>query len=195
MIILYGGSFNPPTIAHFEIAKYLISKYKPLKFVFVPVGSYYNKPNVANFNDRKNMLEIIAKKLDHSIVTDFEDTMRPFKGTISTLDYYKSQNPSQELYFVLGADNLMTLDQWIRIEEMLKKYYFIILNRNQIDVKNLIHTNYLLKNYQNKFIIEENLPNINISATMYRNSICDDVVLKEINDYIYSHKLFNRGVL
>ena len=39
MIIIFGGAFNPPTRAHFEIAEKLIEKFNPDTFYFLPVGN------------------------------------------------------------------------------------------------------------------------------------------------------------
>ena len=42
----FGGSFNPPTYAHINIAKASIEKLGLDKFFFVPVGNLYNKPDL-----------------------------------------------------------------------------------------------------------------------------------------------------
>ena len=34
MILVYGGAFNPPTIAHKAIMLYLMDLYKPNQFIF-----------------------------------------------------------------------------------------------------------------------------------------------------------------
>ena len=43
MTIIYGGTFNPPTIAHFEIAKYLMNKFPNSKLVFLPTPLFMPK--------------------------------------------------------------------------------------------------------------------------------------------------------
>ena len=46
MIILYGGSFNPPTLAHYGVVKLLNEVYNPDKIILMPVGCKYPKPNL-----------------------------------------------------------------------------------------------------------------------------------------------------
>ncbi len=41
--VIFGGSFNPPTIAHYEISKAIIDKFKVNDFVFVPTSLNYGK--------------------------------------------------------------------------------------------------------------------------------------------------------
>jgi nicotinate-nucleotide adenylyltransferase len=194
MIIVYGGTFNPPTIAHFEIARFLIQKYRPAQFIFVPVGDAYKKLDVIDFNYRYQMLEILKEKLEVTMISNFENKAQTFKGTITTLDYYQSLYPNQPLYFVMGADNLKTLNRWIDADRLLNQYYFIVLNRNQSDLKKLIASHDLLLKYADHFIIEDVFPNYPLSSTMYRHERRDDVVLKEVNEFIYNHNLYNRGV-
>ena len=39
----FGGSFNPPTIAHLDLVKKAIQKYQLDKVYFVPVNNFYKK--------------------------------------------------------------------------------------------------------------------------------------------------------
>ena len=39
----FGGSFNPPTIAHYNLIKQALKEYNFDKVYFVPVNDYYKK--------------------------------------------------------------------------------------------------------------------------------------------------------
>ena len=45
----FGGSFNPVTKAHVELAKEITNKYKLDKVIFVPVGDKYNKMGLMRY--------------------------------------------------------------------------------------------------------------------------------------------------
>ncbi len=192
MIIIYGGSFNPPTIAHLEISKYLLNKYHPRLFIFLPVGNYYQKTDLAAFKHRFEMLRIMTSDLPNACVSSYENQLT-FKGTIDTLNYFQSQYKDEDIFYVIGTDNLQTIDKWIDYKELLSKYKFIVLNRDSIDGKKMIESDSLLREYRESFIIETDFPKLPISSTLYREHNRDDVVLKEINEYIYKHNLYNRG--
>lgn len=192
MVIVYGGSFNPPTIAHIHIAKYLIQKYQPKPFIFVPVGDRYHKKDLAPFNHRKAMLEIATQGLNDVAISDFENTS-VFKGTIELLETIQEIYPD-DVYFVLGADNLMDIETWIRFEELVKKFKFIVFPRDGIDVNQKIQSHPVLRKHSSHFFIEKDFIPHPISASLYRKEGKDEVVLKEVNDYIYRHQLYERGV-
>lgn len=193
MVILYGGSFNPPTIAHFKIAQKLINTYKPKAFIFLPVGNVYNKEELVDFNQRYNMLQFFTRQFENSLISRFENEMNDYRGTIHSLNYYKKLYPKDEIFYVIGADNLETLHTWIDYQNMIKNYKFIVLNRNRINIEEIINNNSYFIKYKEHFYIEDNFEPINVSSTDYRESFNDQVVIDEINQYIYDNNLYNRG--
>ncbi|QVK19422.1 nicotinate (nicotinamide) nucleotide adenylyltransferase [Mycoplasmatota bacterium] len=192
MIILYGGSFNPPTIAHFEISKYLINKYQPHRFIFIPVGNNYNKANLIPFIYRYQMLQILASKLNNTVVSEYENKEN-FEGTIQTLNHFQSIFKDEPLFYVIGADNLLSITKWINYQTLLSSFKFIVLNRDGLDIKDIFERNDGLNKFKNSFIIENDFKQMNLSSSQYRNLTSDAVVLNEINDYIYKHQLYTRG--
>lgn len=47
MEVVYGGCFNPPTIAHQEIISYLANHYD--KVILIPTGNDYNKVGLIDY--------------------------------------------------------------------------------------------------------------------------------------------------
>ncbi|HEY8435458.1 MAG TPA: nicotinate (nicotinamide) nucleotide adenylyltransferase [Haloplasmataceae bacterium] len=192
MVIVYGGSFNPPTRAHIEIMNYLLKKFQPDQLIVVPVGDRYPKAHLAPFHHRVEMLKIATRGMEKVLISTFED--RPvFEGTITLLETIQREYDAT-VYFVLGADQLVTLDKWIRVEELIARFRFIVLPRDGIDVKEYIAHHPMLSRYQDHFIIADDFPPSALSATLYRWKQDDSVVLPEINEYIYRHQLYQRGV-
>ena len=54
----FGGSFNPPTIAHIELAKKAIKGKELDKVIFVPIGDFYQKDNLESLDNRIEMLKL-----------------------------------------------------------------------------------------------------------------------------------------
>ena len=42
-IVVYGGAFNPPTLAHYKLAISVLKSIGADKLIFMPVGDNYNK--------------------------------------------------------------------------------------------------------------------------------------------------------
>jgi len=185
MVILYGGSFNPPTIAHFKIAKYIIEKFKDDQFFFLPTNNFYKKDNLKDFHYRCDMLEILCRKLDNKAqVSFFELELDKYYGTDYTLKHF------EDPCFVLGADNLESITSWINYPNVVIDNKFIIVPRDDIDLDRIINDNEVLKKYRNNFIILENFNNIYISSSNYRKTKDDKLLLLEVAEYIKNNHLY-----
>lgn len=189
MNIVYGGSFNPPTLAHLEIIDLLIERFKPENVIILPVGKkYVLKTNLASDLDRLNMLKLMLKDKKVIISTlEMEDTK--FKGTFYSLE--ELGKTYSDLYFVLGADNLCNLKSWINYQGLMEKYNFIALSRDGLDCSNYIKNNYC--EYLKHFItVEFNNP---ISSSMIRNSITKhkNMLDSDVYEYIVKNKLYEAG--
>ena len=79
----FGGSFNPPTYAHINIAKASIEKLGLDKFFFVPVGNLYNKPDLIDEVYRYDMLKIACKNENNILnTTKYITSLLNIKETI-----------------------------------------------------------------------------------------------------------------
>ena len=80
----FGGSFNPPTYAHINVAKMSIEKFNLDAVYFVPVGNLYNKLSLIDENYRYKMLELIC---DDKIMVENIELGR--KQTLNTLQAFE----------------------------------------------------------------------------------------------------------
>ncbi|MGL4372259.1 MAG: nicotinate (nicotinamide) nucleotide adenylyltransferase [Turicibacter sp.] len=193
MIVVFGGSFNPPTIAHYHIAKYIIQTLKCDQFIYLPVGNQYPKKGLISANYRIDMLHIVSKHLKHAQVSQIEVEAKDVLTSFQTLTKLKEQDPSQDIGFVIGADNLKDLPQWAQVQELIANFKIIVFRRDHIDVESIIST--LFKGYESQFIILEEFEEMPISSTQYRENLNNsDLVLKEVDEDIKQNKLYGRGV-
>lgn len=190
MNIVYGGSFNPPTKAHKEVILNLIKKFKPNKVIIVPCGNNYNRKNLIDFSYRFDMLNILTKNIENVVISDIEAKTQNYCGTLYTLDNLSKEY--SDLYFVMGADNLITIKTWIKWEELLDKYHFIIFKRSDIDTKYYINNN--LKKYKDRFNIIDF--NNSISSTKIRDNIEENKELldSEVYKYIKTNSLYKEEI-
>ena len=188
MNIVYGGSFNPPTIAHLEIIHHIWKDYKPDHLIIMPVGTNYERKTIlASNEDRINMLKILTKNLPNIIISD-EEMKGDYKGTYHTLK--KLSVKYDDLVFVLGADNLLELDTWINPDGLLEEFSFLVFTRDDIDVKKIIDEKYA--KYKNHFMIS-NL-HLHVSSSMIRENFEDkkNLLTNEVYDYIKENNLYRK---
>ena len=154
---LYMGSFDPLHEGHKLIAK------KSLEFVdrvfMIPTGSYWDKSMHHSIDERIRMIEDIG---DDNIVTFKNYTV--YSYTYELVDVLRSDYPDDEIFLIMGADNLVQFDKWKRYEYLLE-FPFVIMKRNGIDIK------YYMDKYHkdNYYIIDS--AEIDISSTEIRRRL------------------------
>lgn len=182
MILIYGGAFNPPTKAHYLIAEKLIEKYNPTSFYFLPVGMKYNKGELASFNDRYNMCSILANKLN-CLVSDKENVDK-YEGTYYTLKEFKKID--EDVRFIMGADNLSYLHNWIMAKNLVKEFKFIILERSKFDVIKYLKEHFC--DYLEHFDIISF--SSMVSSSKFRVKKDKALVLDDVYEYIVKNNLY-----
>lgn len=180
--VLFGGSFNPPTIAHYEIIKYLSLNYDEV--LILPNGDNYSFAGkvLDSFKHRVKMLEIIIKEFNNVKILELEN-QNDFKGTYHTLRLLN--HPT----FVLGSDCIDKLHLWKHFDELLRENNFIVFNRGNDDVRSLLNNNeYLNKSLEKFEIIDFDISDV--SSTEFRNEINKEIVCEEVYDYIIKNELY-----
>lgn len=181
----FGGSFNPPSIAHLKLAKKAISECKLDKVVFVPIGDFYDKEELVSISDRIEMLKIACKNYNNIEVSDLE---KDFKEKVYACDVFKilkSKYLKDEVFFLMGEDNYLKLSSWKNYKELLN-YKYIIFERNK-EIK--------IENSSNIYLIKcENTKEI--SSTLIREKIknkdsLDNIIDKDVEKFILKNKLYN----
>jgi nicotinate-nucleotide adenylyltransferase len=185
MHIVFGGSFNPPTKAHVQIIKYLCAVFPSSKVIIVPVGDDYRKPELAPFHMRFDMLKLAVNDLDRVILSPIESN-QGYQGTLRTLD--DLSKTYQDIHFVIGSDHLKGLRAWIKYEELLRRYPFIVINRRGYLSQEEAEAMY--KDVEHRFIY---LPFDDISAsTLIRKNKHQfkDMLDPNVYEYILKHQLY-----
>ncbi len=102
IIAVFGGAFNPPTIAHINLAKQVLKKIENIeKVIFVPVSTKYNKRELASDTDRYNMLKKVCENEEGLEVSSIELDSDRQLYTIETLQKIEEQNPNNYIYFII----------------------------------------------------------------------------------------------
>ena len=178
---VYVGSFNPVHKGHIQIVNELLNDLD--KVIIVPTGNYWNKNDLVDINHRINMWKFYQNE---KIIIN--ETLNNLKYTYLILN--ELSKIYNELFLIIGADNLIEFDKWQNYQQILN-YDLIIINRNNIDI------NYYLNKYNIKKYIIKNTLKLNISSTMIRNLIKENKFDKlnqflddNVLNYIKKYKLY-----
>ena len=137
-IVVMGGSFNPPTIAHLKMMRSALDQLGAEKGFFVPTAdkSLRRKMRRAGFPEevlseetRLAMLRAMAEDDPRLDVTDVEFQHPKHWYAQETMGYIQEQYPEAELYFLIGSDNLENYARAFRLVEFLEEYCYAVVDR------------------------------------------------------------------
>ena len=193
----FGGSFNPVTKAHIELADEIVKKYGLDRVVFVPVGNCYIKEGLINEIHRYNMLKIATRNYNMLDVSDIELKQNKNLTTLEAFSKIEEKFKNIDKYFIIGEDNLYKILESKDAEMLINNYKYIVIQRESLQIDNVIKKNKeILKNKDNFFMME-NKKHINTSSTKARNEMLtsskevEKIVDKEVLNYIKENKLYS----
>lgn len=193
----FGGSFNPVTNAHLNLAKLILDKYDLDKVVFVPVGDKYKKQELASEKHRYEMLKIASEDYDKIEVSDVELNLEKALTTLEAFQKIEKEYREVKPYFIIGADNIFKMIENLDFEILAQNYEYIIIERNDIRIKELITSNPILNRFSTHFHILEDNPYEQISSTKVRMVLKNEkekeaqtMIPKKVYEYIKENKLY-----
>lgn len=128
---LFGGSFNPPTLAHFALAQFMIDagNLDRLQWVVTPHNPLKDRTTLAPFADRMAMVERLIAQQQNMQASDVEQTLGS-SATLNTVRHFRDKQPHDDLFFFMGADNWQTLHLWGNdYPELFNHVSIIVLQR------------------------------------------------------------------
>lgn len=198
----FGGSFNPPTYAHLEVAKTALKQLNLDKVFFVPVGNLYNKPDLIDERHRYTMLKLACKDENKIDVEDIELNQNKNLSTIDAFKLISDKYKNVESYFIMGADNFKKLPNWKDSNELIENYKYIVFERKDNTHKDLELEQYIMNNE----VLNKNKNNFNIltlkkfdeiNSGIIRNYIkqaeyskCNKYTIQEVIEYIKKNNLY-----
>lgn len=135
---VFGGTFNPPHMGHvsaaLNAAKELGLEKVLLIPTFLPPHKSIAEGLVMPTPEQRLEMVGIAASLSPKLVPDDCEIRRGGKSyTFDTLTSLQARFPSAELWFICGTDMFLTLPQWYRASEMLRRWSFACAPRDEAD--------------------------------------------------------------
>lgn len=134
-LFVYGGSFNPPHLAH-VLALCLARAQAGREFegaLVVPTFQHPLAKTLAPFADRVAMAEAAMSWIPGVVVSRIEEELGGESRTVRTLEELRRRAPQQPLRLLVGADILLERHKWFawdRIQELAPAY---VLGRVGVD--------------------------------------------------------------
>ncbi len=132
-LALFGGSFDPPHAGHVGVVNEALKILPVDRLIVVPAARNPFKASVrASGEARYGWLKRIFASYEKVEISDFEISQRRSVYTIETVRHYL--NRCDELYLIIGADNLASLKQWHAFGELNAAVRWVVATRGETPV-------------------------------------------------------------
>ena len=193
---LLGGTFDPPHVGHLQIAEEARRKLCLDEIVFIPAGHPWVKASmkVSPARHRLEMIRLATCDKPYFSVNDLEVKRPGPSYTWQTLQELKVHYPNDELYFILGWDNLTSLPSWHHPDRIVKGACLLAVPRVGTPRPDLRQLDAQVPGlFARTTILTE--PEIDVSATAIRERVrlgqpINHLVTEPVADYICRNNLY-----
>jgi nicotinate-nucleotide adenylyltransferase len=132
-VYFFGGSFNPPHIAHVLSVAYVLSATEADKVLVVPCFLHPFGKQLAPFEDRFAMCELAMGWLPNTVISPVERDLGGESWTLRTIEHLRQTQPDWRLHLVVGADILAEGRRWHGFDRLVELAPLLVLGRQGIE--------------------------------------------------------------
>lgn len=142
-IVVFGGTFDPIHNGHLRMSE-MAAKKLNASVIFVPSKFPRWKNPEEDSNHRLEMLKLALKNVNFNYeISDFElNSNDEINYSINTVKYLLKQHPNDNLYFLIGADQVNKFSNWKDAKELSKLVKICFVNRPGFELNNKIIKEY-----------------------------------------------------
>lgn len=147
---IFGGTFNPPHLAHVKAAECFCEAIKPDELLIIPdfLPPHKAYSGTVTPEQRLEMCKLAFGHIPCATVSDMEIKRGGKSYTADTLSILSSEE--KELYFLCGTDMLLTMDSWYSPQTIFSLATICCIRRES-DVRNTELISLKAKEYREKF--------------------------------------------
>jgi len=163
---ILGGTFDPAHKGHLQISKESKKRYK-LDYIIWAItkkNPFKNKSNLSLELRIKYAKKIINKK--KFIRLEFYEKKIKSNKTINLINYFKKINKKLNIYFIMGADNLINFHKWHKWKLISQKCNILVFDRQGYKAKSLKSITFKQLNQKSLEFIK--FKKVNISSSQLR---------------------------
>ena len=126
---ILGGSFDPAHKGHLAISKEAKRRFDLKKIIWaITKKNPFKDESKTNLSKRIKDCKKIIRLNPFIKVKFYEDIIKSNK-TIDLINYLK-KNDGIEIYFLMGADNLINFHKWHKSKSILQKCNILVFDRH-----------------------------------------------------------------
>ena len=163
---ILGGTFDPAHKGHIKISKEAKKRFGIEKIIWAITkkNPYKNKSSLSLKERIKYAKEINLK--NKFIKVNFYENIIKSNRTIDLIRYFKKKNKNTEIYFIMGADNLINFHKWKNSRLISSICNILVFDRKGYKAKSLKSLSF--KKYSKKGLEFIKFKKVNISSSQLR---------------------------
>ena len=162
---ILGGTFDPAHKGHLEISKQARKRFSLKNIVWaITKQNPFKDKSKSNLKSRIKFAKKIIGKTNYIKVKFYEEKI----ASNRTIDLIKhlSKEKQNEIYFIMGADNLINFHKWYKWKSIIKKCKILVFDRQGYKAKSLKSVTFSRTNKKKLTFI--NFKKVNISSSQLR---------------------------
>jgi nicotinate-nucleotide adenylyltransferase len=162
---ILGGTFGPAHKGHLEISKQAKKRFDLKNIIWaITKKNPFKSESELNLNNRIKFAKKLIGKNHYIKVRFYEKKI----GSNRTIDLIKFLNKNEkfEIYFIIGADNLINFHKWYKWKSIIKKCNILVFDRQGYKAKSLKSVTFNAASNKNLTFI--NFKKVNISSSQLR---------------------------
>lgn len=136
-IILFGGAFDPIHLGHLNMA-HAASKALDAEVIFIPAKISVWKKDSAPIKDKISMIELAIKDFNRQStfsVSKYEaEQENDINYSIDTVKHFKKEYPNDNLYLLIGTDQVNSFEKWKSAKEISELVHIIFFGRENYKI-------------------------------------------------------------
>jgi len=162
---ILGGTFDPAHKGHLEISIQAKKRFELKNIIWaITKKNPFKNESSSNLKNRTQFAKKLIGKNDYIKVKFYEDKIVSNR----TIDLIKHLNKDKkfEIYFIMGADNLINFHKWYKWKAIIKECNILVFDRQGYKAKSLKSVTFNRTNKKSLTFV--NFNKVNISSSQLR---------------------------
>ncbi len=180
--IIFGGAFDPIHLGHVKMAS-AASEQIDADVIFVPAVISVWKNESVSFDQKVKMINLLIKDFPRFSVSLYESTTKQEKNySIDTIKHFKKEYPNDELYLLIGGDQVRDFHLWKNAEEIPDLAQIIYYSREDFEDNSKNITKYHMKEIKGE--------DIDVSSSGFKMMKAYNHIPYELVEYVANNDLY-----
>ncbi|MDA9084789.1 nicotinate (nicotinamide) nucleotide adenylyltransferase [Candidatus Pelagibacter sp.] len=162
---ILGGTFDPAHKGHLKISKQAKKKFDLKNIIWaITKKNPFKDESKSNLRSRMQFAKKIIGNNKYIKVKFYENKIDSNR-TVDLIKYF-SKEKRNEIYFIMGADNLINFHKWYKWKSIVKKCNILVFDRHGYKAKSLKSVTFNETDNKNLTFVKFN--KVNISSSQLR---------------------------